>query len=139
MTAAIPFPGESSEAATRRALEGALAWADHARAESAALKVRATRAAARSAELVARSERLGQERTGVMELALREAFALAGEGVDEVWLAYAGLGGDHTSAELGAYVSGTGHWPAMETNILAHVLNELLIERGIGPVAGYRL
>ncbi|MCA4135191.1 hypothetical protein [Arthrobacter sp. M4] len=61
----------------------------------------------------------------------RQAFEAAGLALEQVWMAYFGIGGMSGLMEVQAYVHGALRLPALERDLLAHALNETLDELGL--------
>lgn len=65
----------------------------------------------------------------------RQGFRLAFEGApltfEQIWIKYFGIGGVAGLIEAQAYVHGALNFPALERDLLAHALNEILNTLGI--------
>lgn len=68
---------------------------------------------------------------------LAAAHAKTGLQIFELWLAYFALGGSAGSYEIDAYLAGLMPMSAHEHNVLAHAVNERLVELSTPPEAPY--
>lgn len=65
---------------------------------------------------------------GNMHQRFRDAFRAADVTVDDLWLRYFGLGGEADRFEVDAYLNGALTLPAIQHDMLAHAINERLVE-----------
>jgi hypothetical protein len=64
--------------------------------------------------------------------AVAAGFALTDLSGFEVWVRYLALGGWMDRPHLDSYLRGDELWPAVEHDVVTHVLNEALGDLGIG-------
>lgn len=68
---------------------------------------------------------------------MRDAVALSGLTVAQVWLHYFGNGGAAREARINLFLVGGAVMPEMERDILAHAINELLWDRNLASMVPY--
>jgi hypothetical protein len=69
---------------------------------------------------------------------LTTAFASTDLRIEELWLAYFALGGNAGQYEIEAYLAGLMPFSTHEHNVLAHAVNERLMNQPSSPRAPYR-
>jgi hypothetical protein len=72
------------------------------------------------------------------QAALAAAYASADLRIEDLWLAYFGLGGNTGLYEVEAYLAGLMPMSAQEHDVLAHAVNERLAELTSSERAPYR-
>lgn len=74
---------------------------------------------------------------GTPKLSLVDGFALSGLTYEELWLQQVSVGGVAGRLECEAYVLGLLMPDAHQYNVIAHTLNECLLEQGRPSSVGY--
>ncbi|GAB3526787.1 hypothetical protein [Arthrobacter monumenti] len=75
----------------------------------------------------------GQEQRRLLLIAVRHS----GISVGQLWLRYFGIGGDAGEYEVDAYLHGSYNLPALQRDLLAHAVNEMIDELPAPPRAPY--
>ncbi|MFC8526190.1 PP2C family protein-serine/threonine phosphatase [Nocardia sp. NPDC057227] len=83
------------------------------------------------------NDRSDAERARAQQRSLVKAIDGAGLAPEDLWMGYFTMGGDTGFLEVDAYLHGLGELPALDRDILAHVVNERLDQRAWSSRAGY--
>jgi hypothetical protein len=69
---------------------------------------------------------------------LSDGWELSGLSLAELWLAYVGVGGTASRAQVAAYTRGLDHPDSHEHNLIAQAINEHFIDGGADHPVSYQ-